>query len=411
MPDAPPLSKPQEAVLHDLYYNKKLLWGRDKIYRYLQDNGFEKHRISRRQVNDWLKKQNIHQLYEQTKKTKDIQPTIMKEPYKQLACDLIDMQDYEHNGYNYILSVIDLFTKKGWCEPTKGKSDKLVRDAMKKVIDSIDHHISSLRSDNGSEFTSEIFKKLLNDHEIKQVLSSAGTPQSNGAVENFNKNIKTRLKMIITHSDSNDWVSQLPQIVDNYNNIRSRITKKTPNELDKLAFVKQTGNEKVDQLNEANKKQDIEQNIKNIKNSVQSKNNINAEQKFEKGDKVRLKMTTKENYKLKNLWSKELYTVYKVFKPRNEYSRFAYYVEDDDKKYTDKLYNEDLQKVDIVENPIKEPKVYEVSKIIEKRINKDKSIDYLVAWKGYRSIASRTWESEETLKRDVPKMLKQFNKK
>ena len=103
--------------------------------------------------------------------------------------------------------------------------------------------------------------------------------------------------------------------------------------------------------------------------------------------------------------------MYKVFKPRNEYSRFAYYVEDDDRRYTDKLYNEDLQKVDVVDNPIKEPKVYEVSKIIEKRINKDKSVEYLVAWKGYRKLQDRTWENEETLKRDVPKMLTAFNKK
>ena len=43
----------QLSLLKDLYYNKKLFFGREKLYKYLKDN-HENAMISRRQLDKWL---------------------------------------------------------------------------------------------------------------------------------------------------------------------------------------------------------------------------------------------------------------------------------------------------------------------------------------------------------------------
>ena len=114
------------------------------------------------------KDQEIYQRFKKPEKAKTIKPTILKEPFKQLGIDLIDMQGKEYNKYRYILTCIDLFSKFAWAEPIKTKTDTDVSDAMNKIIKSISSPISSIRSDRGPEFVNEKMKKLLEKHNIKQ---------------------------------------------------------------------------------------------------------------------------------------------------------------------------------------------------------------------------------------------------
>ena len=50
--------------------------------------------------------------------------------------------------------------------------------------------IRAIRSDNGSEFTNNKFKFFLKENDIKQILSEAGKPHSNGMIERANATIK-----------------------------------------------------------------------------------------------------------------------------------------------------------------------------------------------------------------------------
>lgn len=359
--------------LSELYYDKKNFFGRDKLYNLAQSEGIN---ISRRQVMKWLQDQELYQRFVQPQKAKTIQPTVLKAPLKQLGIDLIDMQGKEYNKYRYILTCIDLFTKKAWAQAIKTKTDKDVVNALERIIKSIDSKISSIRSDRGPEFVNDKMKKMLHKFDVKQVLSLAYKPQSNGNVERFNGILKKLINKALRYTNSYDWISILPVLIDNYNNSKHSRTHKVPNEIEES---------------------DYEEVQDNIRKSVTSKNK-KFEPHFDVGDRVRIQQENKDG----SYWSKAIYKISKVYKPRQSVSRPHYLIDGFDKKF----YDNDLQKINYVENEIDEDEQFEISKLLSPAF-KNGQQSYYVKWKGYKD---PTIERRDLLMEDVPKLVKQFEK-
>jgi len=61
-----------------------------------------------------------------------------------------------NNNYKWILSVIDLFTKKAWVAALKNKTASEVWNALKKILDEMDETPHIIQSDNGNEFKAEL---------------------------------------------------------------------------------------------------------------------------------------------------------------------------------------------------------------------------------------------------------------
>ena len=281
-PPRQPLTNEQKKQLYNLYYTDKNFFGRDKLFKLVEQRKFD---ISRGQLYDWLKDQNVHQVYKQPMKTKTIKSTILKEPMSQIGIDLIDMQHFEYNEFKYILTCIDLFSKKAFVVALKNKQDITVAKGMEYLLKSDMKGVRSIRSDNGSEFISNIFKNLIDKYKVKQILSTSHTPQSNGQIENFNKQLKRLIRMTMTATKRKDWPDYLYELVTNYNNNIHSTTGYIPNELHNNTepnVLKQTHD--------------------NIKNKVL----INKQQdkaKFINGDVVRLKINVDDRDKLGHTFS------------------------------------------------------------------------------------------------------------
>ena len=148
----------------------------------------------------------------------------------------------------------------------------------------------------------------------------------------------------------------------------------------------------------------------NIKKAVLPKNEDISKPKFNIGDKVRLKVQRGENQKSNGRnWTQEIYTIYKRGVPKTNTSAPFYMVEDDNKIYTDRLYNNDLQLANVVEHQINVDQKYNISKIIKpvmKRVNGKYEKFYEVAWKGYRKQSDNTQEPRDKLLIDIPKLLR-----
>ena len=368
-------------LLQDLYYKKQLTFGRDKLFHYIRQN-HEDVKVSRRQVWDWLKSQEIHQLNNKHQKAKNIKSTLLKTPHRILAIDLVDLQNFERNGYNYLFNGVDLFSRYVYSIPMKTKTDKSALEAFKKIHKMIPD-LKAIRSDNGSEFISIIFKKYLKDNDIKQVLSSAGNPQSNGSIERLNQTLKYLLQKQIQMDMNYNWVKNIPILVDNINKTYHTQIKTTP----------QAVEDKIDNKEYIEEQHEIQKTNKRNNSSIQ---------KFKVGDRVRIHEPSEKFKSLK--WSKEIYKVEQVYKPKKEYSVFEYTVEG----LSDRFMEEDLQKIGEVKNESNQEKFFRISKLVKPVIRNNKP-HYEVAWVGYRG--QNTVEPRESLINDIPKMVKLFEKR
>jgi putative transposase len=96
-------------------------------------------------------------------------------------------------GWLYVAAVIDLFSRRvvGW-SMSATMTAQLVADALMMAIwrrgkpDALLHH-----SDQGSQYASEPFQKLLADHSITCSMSRAGNVWDNAAMESFFSSLKT----------------------------------------------------------------------------------------------------------------------------------------------------------------------------------------------------------------------------
>lgn len=384
----PPLTKEQEDLLYDLYYKRKMIFGRDKIFhlREVQLAG-----ITRRQVSDWLSKQMVHQMFMPARKPRDVQPTVAKRPFGQVGIDLIDMTTMADSGYKWLLTGVDFFTKKGYAVPMKDKTEKAVIAAFRRLVQQMTEPPGSIRSDNGSEFIAEGFKRLLEEMAIKQVLSSAGKPQSNGQIERFNGILKRLIKMNYASSGKNDWVSELPVYLDGYNSTYQRVIKMSPNEAESTMLDPDDGGETKEIIHDF------------IRKNVTDRHPIDR-QKFEPGDTVRVRLEQQPNQKRAEAWSRDTYLVIAALKPREEHRSWQYELLD----VPGRFYNNDLQLIKEVQNEISLPRTYIVSKIVRPAVHGNVP-GYIVRWKGFKA-ADDTFEPREALMIDVPKEVEQYDR-
>jgi transposase InsO family protein len=378
---APPLSKYQLEILNTEFYTNLQFFGRDKLYNILRQKYPDK-AISRRQISEWLSHQEINQLYHPSKgKPKSIKSS-MTTPNTILAIDLVNMEKFEVRNFKYLLNCIDMGSRFVYSQAMKNKTDTEVLKAFKKIY--TQSNIRAIRSDNGSEFINNKFVDFLEKNDIKQILSEAGKPQSNGMIERANSTIKELIQKSVELNQNFDWVKNLQKLIDNINNSQHRITGFTPNQIQE-AFK----NEDTELLNKANEKE-----LKKKKGNL-------SKQEFKIRDLVRLHQPSD---KTRQVWSNKIYTVEKVFKPQKIYSVYEYKL----REFKDRFKEEELLRVyENPQNKILNTQKFSISKLI-KPIMKDDIAYYEVKWKGYNET---TQEPREVLLKDVPKMVNQFEKK
>ena len=149
-------------------------------------------------------------------------------PHSRLQCDLIDMAPKKHRnfmennrwGYRYVLTVKCCFSKFCWLFPLKSKSADEVYAVLKALFIK-EGAPSIIQSDNGGEFIAEVIQKLCNEFQVKIVHGRPHHPQSQGQVENLNKQVKRLLarflQLLSRDLQANVWPLLLSPIADMLN--------------------------------------------------------------------------------------------------------------------------------------------------------------------------------------------------
>jgi len=204
---SPPLTTNHLKILNDEFYKNHNYFGRDKLFNLLRDKYGDEISPSRRQIGDWLKQQEINQLYAPSKgKPREIKSS-MTTPNKILAMDLLDLQKFQVRGYKYLLNAIDMSSRYLYSVALKNKTYNEVLNGFKKIYNK--SKIKAVRSDNGSEFINDKYTDYLEKNGIKQILSEASKPQSNGMVERVNGVIKELIQKALEINEKFDWERNL----------------------------------------------------------------------------------------------------------------------------------------------------------------------------------------------------------
>lgn len=175
----------------------------------------------------WFNSLDVYTLHKPKRKKFPTRSYRAKYPNQFWQADLNDMISIskENNGFKYILTAVDVFSRFGMAIPLKTKTGLEVTEGFKKLFK--EHGTPKyIHTDEGKEFENAIFRNFLLQQESKQF--SVKSEYKAGIVERFNRTLKERMFRYFTHVKNKNWVDILPNLLSAYNNSIHRTIKMTP---------------------------------------------------------------------------------------------------------------------------------------------------------------------------------------
>ena len=308
----------REKVLQKLYDNIEDAIGKG-IRRFHEMVASRYLNIKRKHIVEFLNKQPAFQMTRDKQKHVN-KPYLSRYPNQIWSIDLVDLSRYSgHNRQRrYILTCIDHFSKYAWAEPITNKAAADVTDAFQRIVASADGTLpKTCISDNGGEFQGS-FDEWLTDSGIKHVKTTSYTPQSNGVIERFNKEIRKYIREGFVRYNGLNYVDHLKEYLDAYNSTKHGTTGHDPATLWVGAAQ---GDDDGDDAG-GDIRQDVAAKIRQKARRMVAKNKA---RELKRGDYVRVDLTAqysvlrkmvkqgdKKNIVVK--WSPEVYVVDRIVK-------------------------------------------------------------------------------------------------
>lgn len=209
------------SLLRKLYYDPEVgLAGADNLYKIAKQQNAK---ITKKQVAEFLKKQEANQVHSQVKHIKHFFPIKSNGPNQILNADLMDVSNMAHKNkrVNYLLCVIDIFTRLAYVRTLTKKTAAAVTDAFVDILNERKEQKlplpKVLKVDVGSEFISRGFKQMLSDNGIEPSYAPVADHHSQGVIERFNKSLRALMHKYMTVYKTENYVDRLQDLVKNYN--------------------------------------------------------------------------------------------------------------------------------------------------------------------------------------------------
>ena len=148
-------------------------------------------------------------------------------PFDRIAIDILDTHKVTRNGFRYVLVVSDYFTKWTDAFPLRRHTARIVAEVL--VNRWVVYHgvPRELLSDQGAEFESALFKRMMRLLEIKKIRTSPYRPQTDGQVERFNRTLLNMLSAFVSDAGT-DWDAHLSFVMMAYRTSVNASTGCTP---------------------------------------------------------------------------------------------------------------------------------------------------------------------------------------
>ena len=209
---------------------KNVGYSKSKVFGKLKKEG---HKLTQKQVNDVLNKQDTEQLHKkQTKKIRGHITAFVVDEKHQI--DLLDMSSYasKNKGMHWIMISVDVFTRRARAIPLKSKKSSDVLIGLKKIISESGQPVEYMM-DSGPEWINKPVQNFLNEKKIVMNVNEVGNHQKLGIIDAFSKTIKNIIFKHFTTNKTTEWVDQLDRFIKIYNDNdhKGLPTDMTPNDV------------------------------------------------------------------------------------------------------------------------------------------------------------------------------------
>jgi hypothetical protein len=219
-----------EATLHDLWTSHGFPAGK-RLCDIAKKKGIS---VTAKAADEFVKSQEVHQLHAKAPKPAVDHPITTSAPQVEFNMDLLDMSKYSkaNGGHNWILLVLDVFSRKAFAESIKSKSPISVLPALQNAIDALGKPLAII-SDNGTEFEGSV-NSWLHEEGIGRRKAEVGDHRVLGVIDSLSRFYKNSLHRYFTHTQSTSYRDYLPKLTENYNaSPHTSLGKMTPNEAEK----------------------------------------------------------------------------------------------------------------------------------------------------------------------------------
>ena len=297
-------------------------------------------------VKNWLSHQDTYTLHKPIRRRFKRRRIIVGGIDHQFQADLIDLRSLKtyNDGFSYLLTCIDVFSKFAWAIPLMNKTGKTLVDAMSTIF----HHRQpmSVQADKGSEFVNRTFLGYLKKKGV-HFFTTENEDIKAAVVERFNRTLKEKMWRYFTKTNKLEYVKVLPSLLKNYNKSYHRSIKMSPIEVNVI-------------------------NQEEVWNTLYSSNEfITKKPRLVEGARVRIALARRAFKKgYTPSWTEEMFTVSRI----NKTTPITYVLKDySGEELKGSFYEEELQNVG-------DKQVYRIESIIAERRG---GTEYLVKWFGY----------------------------
>lgn len=245
-----------------------------------------------KKIKKWLSLRDSYTLHKPIRKNFKRNRVLVSDINRQFQVDLADMQSLSetNEGYKYLLTCIDVFSKYAWAIPLKNKLGKSVKVALETIFHERKPQV--LQSDKGTEFKNKTVQDYLKSQNIKFFTTQNETKAS--VVERFNRTLKSKMWKYFTEWNTKNYINAIDQLVQSYNHTWHRSIQMEPAS-----------------VNKNNRKQVLQ----NLYGDLPKQKFKPA--KLKVGDTVRIskqKLQFEKGYEQN--WTREIFIVYQII-PRN----------------------------------------------------------------------------------------------
>jgi len=152
-------------------------------------------------------------------------------PYEVVMSDTINYVSLarQNKNFKYILVAVDVFSKKAYAYPMKTLKDFESSRVIEQLFKDLKELPRFFVTDRGIEFYNNKVKKVIDSYGVKHY-SLTGIHKACNA-ERIIKTLKSRIERYFYLNKTNEWLSIIDQLIENYNNTYNRAIKMAPNDV------------------------------------------------------------------------------------------------------------------------------------------------------------------------------------